>query len=378
MMDDFLERKAVIKVFGVGGCGCSSVQRMVQNKVRGVKFIAVNTDVQSLKHINADKWIAIGRRQTGGLGAGTNPEIGRLSALEQAEEIEDEILGSDLVFVTAGMGGGTGTGAAPVVAEIAKKHHILTLGVVTLPFFSEGKAKMSIALKGVEILRKHCDSLILIPNERIFSIIDANTLEVEAYREIDKYLRTCVQGIAEAVTFPGQQNVDMNDIKKTFKGKGTSFVGIGIGSGPNRAVKAIRSALHSKMVPTNISSATDLIVITTTDPANATMYEIQKVMSEITSIVPVARIDETAVKYGSYHRTGLNDDYIVTVIATGFDSNISSNDMATLVKNMSDEYHIASNFDTTVHQEEEPSKINQKVNLEEDDLDIPTWLKKKN
>ena len=312
---DAFNEKPIIKVIGVGGGGGNAVNRMIENDVKGVEFIVINTDAQVLRLAKADTRLQIGKQLTKGLGAGADPDVGFKAAEESEEEIRDIIQGSDMVFITAGMGGGTGTGASPVVARIAKELGCLTVGIVTKPFSFEGRKRQEQAKKGLEMLKPHVDTLIVVPNDKLLQTIDKNTSMLEAFREVDNVLRRGVQGIAEIVTAPGLINVDFADVRNVMKGKGTALMGIGIAQGPNRAVEAARRAIRSPLLEIDINGATDAIVFITGD-VDIAMQEVVDVMNEIRN----ASTSEIDLVCGAGFNMDLQGELIVTVIATGFDT----------------------------------------------------------
>ncbi|MBN2540469.1 MAG: cell division protein FtsZ [Bacilli bacterium] len=312
-MDDKFNQKPTIKVIGIGGGGGSAVNRMIENEVRGVEFVAMNTDAQVLRLSKADIRLQLGKTLTRGLGAGANPDIGRQAALESEDEIRDMLAETDMVFITAGMGGGTGTGASPVVARIAREMGCLTIGVVTKPFGFEGRRRASVALQGLEELKPYVDTLIVIPNDKLFYIVDKNTPYLDAFREADNVLRQGVQGITEIIAVPGVVNVDFADVKTVMKDKGTALMGIGLAEGENRAVEAARAAIRSPLLETSINGATDAIV-NITSGFDASLYEINEVIEEIQK----SSTTDINVIYGSAINSDLGKEIIVTVIATGF------------------------------------------------------------
>lgn len=277
---DAFNDKPVLKVIGVGGGGGNAVNRMIENDVKGVDFVVINTDAQVLRLAKAETRLQIGKQLTKGLGAGANPEIGRKAAEESEDEIREILRGTDMVFITAGMGGGTGTGASPVIARIAKELGCLTVGIVTKPFSFEGRKRMMQALKGIEELKPFVDTLIVVPNDKLLQITDKSTPMLEAFREVDNVLRRGVQGIAEIIAIPGLINVDFADVKAIMQNKGTALMGIGIASGPNRAVEAARKAIRSPLLEIDINGATDAIVFITSD-VDVTMHEVVEVINEI-------------------------------------------------------------------------------------------------
>jgi cell division protein FtsZ len=312
-MNDKFNQKPTIKVIGIGGGGGSAVNRMIENEVRGVEFVAMNTDAQVLRLSKADIRLQLGKTLTRGLGAGANPDIGKQAALESEDEIRDMLAETDMVFITAGMGGGTGTGASPVVARIAREMGCLTIGVVTKPFGFEGRRRASVAIEGLEELKPYVDTLIVIPNDKLFYIVDKNTPYLDAFREADNVLRQGVQGITEIIAVPGVVNVDFADVKTVMKDKGTALMGIGLAEGENRAVEAARAAIRSPLLETSINGATDAIV-NITSGFDASLYEINEIIEEIQK----SSTTDINVIYGSAINSDLGNEIIVTVIATGF------------------------------------------------------------
>lgn len=319
---DAFNEKPVLKVVGIGGGGGNAVNRMIENDVKGVDFIVINTDAQVLRLAKADTRLQIGKQLTKGLGAGADPEIGEKAALESEEEIREILRGSDMVFITAGMGGGTGTGAAPIVAKIAKELGALVVGIVTKPFSFEGRKRMQQAIKGLEKLKPHVDTLIVIPNDKLLLVTDKETPMLEAFREADNVLRRGVQGIAEIIAIPGLINVDFADVRNVMKNKGTALMGIGIASGPNRAVEAARKAIRSPLLEIDINGASDAIVFITSD-VDITMHEVVEVVTEIQN----ASSSEIDIVYGTGFNIDLQGELIVTVIATGFDSKMDTDEI---------------------------------------------------
>lgn len=313
---DSFNEQPVLKVVGVGGGGGNAVNRMISNDVRGVDFVAINTDAQVLRLSKAETRLQIGKVLTKGLGAGADPEIGRQAAEESEDDIREILRGSDMVFITAGMGGGTGTGAAPVVARIAKELGCLTVGIVTKPFTFEGRKRQQQAIEGLRKLKPLVDTLVVVPNDKLITIADRNLTMVESFREVDNVLRRGVQGIAEIVTNPGLINVDFADVKTVMKNKGTALMGIGVATGQNRAIEAARKAIRSPLLEIDINGATDAIVFITSD-IDITMQEVYDVINEIRN----ASSSEINVVIGTGFNNDLQGELIVTVIATGFDSN---------------------------------------------------------
>lgn len=309
-----MDQLAKIKVIGLGGGGGNAVNRMVESGVKGVEFIAANTDLQALKNSKADIKIQLGSELTGGLGAGANPEIGREAAIESKKDIEDALSGADMVFITCGMGGGTGTGAAPVVAEIAESLGALTVSIVTKPFSFEGKKRMSNAMGGISDLKQHVDTMIVIPNDRLREIIDKTTPMLEAFKEVDNVLRRGVQSISDLIAVVGLVNLDFADVKAVMEKSGRAIIGIGIGMGEDRALEAAKQAVSSPLLETSIEGATDAI-INITGGMNLTLFEAE----QAAEVVRGAAHTDINTIFGSVINENLNDEVIVTVIATGFD-----------------------------------------------------------
>lgn len=304
---------AVIKVIGVGGGGNNAVNRMIEHGVQGVEFIAVNTDAQALKLSSAEIKLQIGAKSTRGLGAGANPEVGKKAAEESKEQLEEALAGADMVFVTAGMGGGTGTGAAPVIAQIARDLGALTVGVVTRPFTFEGRKRQSQALAGTQAMKEAVDTLIVIPNDRLLEIVDKSTPMLEAFREADNVLRQGVQGISDLIAVPGLINLDFADVKTIMSNKGSALMGIGVASGETRAVEAAKKAISSPLLETSITGAKG-VLMNITGGASLSLFEVQ----EAAAIVASASDEDVNIIFGSVINDDLKDEIVVTVIATDF------------------------------------------------------------
>ncbi len=304
---------AKIKVVGVGGGGCNAVNTMIRAGLTGVEFIAANTDKQVLESVLAPTKIAIGQELTRGLGAGANPDTGRKAALEDYAQISEMLSGADMVFITAGMGGGTGTGAAPVFAKIAKEVGALTVGVVTKPFLFEGKKRMKQALEGINQLRESVDSLIIIPNNRLLNISGASLSMMQAFGKADEVLLNAVQGISDLINHTGYINSDFADVRTIMENKGLALMGIGFGQGDHRAVEAATSAISSPLLEDiSINGATG-IIINITGGSNLTLHEV----NEATSIIQEAADEDAQIIFGTVIDESLNDKVKVTVIATG-------------------------------------------------------------
>ena len=315
-----MDQMAKIKVVGVGGGGGNAVNRMIETGVKGVEFIVANTDYQVLSKSKADVKIQLGKQLTDGLGAGGKPEIGRESAVESKKEIEEALKGADMIFITCGMGGGTGTGAASVVAEIAQALGALTVAIVTKPFSFEGKRRMENAMQGLEELKKHVDTLIVIPNDRLREIIDKSTPLIEAFKEVDNVLRRGVQSISDLIAVVGLVNLDFADVKAVMEKSGNAIIGIGIGMGEERAIEAAKQAVSSPLLETSITGATDAI-INITGGVNLTLFEAE----QAAEVVRNAANNDINTIFGSVINENLTDEVIVTVIATGFDKSKKQN-----------------------------------------------------
>ncbi|WP_378739364.1 cell division protein FtsZ [Nocardia brasiliensis] len=305
---------AVIKVVGIGGGGVNAVNRMIEQGLKGVEFIAVNTDAQALLMSDADVKLDVGRELTRGLGAGADPEVGRRAAEDHKDEIEEVLKGADMVFVTAGEGGGTGTGGAPVVAQIARKLGALTIGVVTRPFSFEGKRRGGQAETGITQLRESCDTLIVIPNDRLLQLGDAAVSLMDAFRSADEVLLNGVQGITDLITTPGLINVDFADVKSVMSGAGSALMGIGSARGEGRSVKAAESAINSPLLEASMDGAHG-VLLSIAGGSDLGLFEI----NEAASLVQEAAHIEANIIFGTVIDDSLGDEVRVTVIAAGFD-----------------------------------------------------------
>ncbi|AOX44049.1 cell division protein FtsZ [Spiroplasma sp. NBRC 100390] len=314
-MDNFdnYEQVASIKVIGIGGAGNNAVNRMIEAGVQGVEFIVANTDAQIISVSKSKNKIVLGKETSKGLGAGANPDVGRQAAIESAEEIKEALKGADMVFVAAGMGGGTGTGAAPIIAKIAKEQGALTVGIITTPFSFEGRARNSYAIQGTEELRKHVDSLIIISNDRLLEVIGGVPLK-DSFKEADNILRQGVQTITDLIAVPSLINLDFADIKTVMKSKGNALFGIGIGSGKDKAIEAANKAIISPLLEASIRGAKDAI-INVTGGNTLTLND----ANDAVDIVKQAIGGEVNIIFGTAVNEHLDDEMIVTVIATGFD-----------------------------------------------------------
>ncbi|NLC11741.1 MAG: cell division protein FtsZ [Firmicutes bacterium] len=337
-----MELYAQIKVVGVGGGGSNAVNRMIAAGLKGVDFITVNTDAQALELSRASTKLQIGAKLTKGLGSGGNPEIGRNAAEESREDIQNTLKGADMVFITAGMGGGTGTGAAPIIAEIAKELEALTVGVVTKPFSFEGRRRQAQAEKGVSALKEKVDTLIVIPNDRLLQVVEKRTPILEAFRIADDVLRQGVQCISDLIAIPGVINLDFADVKAIMTETGTALMGVGVGEGDNRTVDAAKAAISSPLLETTIDGARG-VLINITGGTDLGLFEV----NEAADIVAEAADPDANIIFGAVIDEKSKGEVRVTVIATGFDQK------ATIKKEL------------------------ERKDVDIDDLDIPVWLRRK-
>ena len=313
-LDSSQNTGANIKVIGVGGAGGNAVNRMIADDVKGVEFIIANTDVQALQHSNAETKIQLGPKLTRGLGAGSNPEIGSKAAQESEEAIAEALSGADMIFVTAGMGGGTGTGAAPIIAKIAKEEGALTVGVVTRPFSFEGPKRARFAAEGVAQMKEHVDTLVIIANNRLLEIVDKKTPMLQAFQEADNVLRQGVQGISDLITSPGYVNLDFADVKTVMQNQGSALMGIGTANGENRTAEATKKAISSPLLEVSIDGAEQVLLNITGGP-DLSLFEAQ----DASDIVAQAATSDINIIFGTSINEELEDSVIVTVIATGID-----------------------------------------------------------
>jgi cell division protein FtsZ len=384
-MDMNIDQVARIKVIGVGGGGNNAVNRMIEDGVQGVEFIAVNTDAQALNLSRAEIKLQIGTVLTRGLGAGANPEIGRKAVEESKKQLEEILTGADMVFVTAGMGGGTGTGAAPAIAQIAKKLGSLTIGVVTRPFSFEGKKRAVNAEKGIEAMKEAVDTLIIVPNDRLLQIVDKKTPMVEAFREADNVVRQGVQGISDLIAVPGLINLDFADVKTIMSNQGTALMGIGVAKGEDRAIEAAKKAISSPLLETSIDGAKG-VLMNITGSSNLSLFEVQ----EAADIVASTTDQELNMIFGSIINESLTDEIMITVIATGFDDkeNPSTN---TSEETIETQPSSRLNDDRTIRKEhvndlswdwqQQVENVNERSQQSpqlEELLDTPTFLRNRN
>ena len=368
-----MEQMAKIKVIGVGGGGSNAVNRMIEFGLKNVEFITVNTDAQALHMARSEQKLQIGEKLTRGLGAGANPDVGKKAAEESREVINNTLTNADMVFVTAGMGGGTGTGAAAVIAEIARECGALTVGVVTRPFTFEGRKRALQAEQGIASLKEKVDTLIVIPNDRLLEIVDKKTPMIEAFHEADNVLRQAVQGISDLIAVPGLINLDFADVKTIMTERGSALMGIGVASGENRAAEAAKKAIMSPLLETSIEGARG-VIMNITGGANLSLYEV----NEAAEIVIAASDPDVNMIFGAIIDEEMKDDIKVTVIATGFEHKAYIPQDRRPATNHS--HH-------TIHQgqrEAQPSESSETKSVplrpfgsqpSNDQLDIPTFLR---
>ncbi|MGI6740279.1 MAG: cell division protein FtsZ [Brevefilum sp.] len=376
------ESFARIKVVGIGGGGCNAVNRMIDEGLSGIEFIAVNTDSQALHFSNAKLRVRIGEKSTRGLGAGGDPRIGRLAAEESAEELYEVLKGSDMVFVTAGLGGGTGTGAAPIVAQIAKEIGALTIGVVTRPFTFEGTHRSKAAESGASALKEHADTLIVIPNDRLLQIVDKRSGLQDAFKVADDVLRQGVQGISELITIPGLINLDFADVKTIMSEGGAALMAVGQASGEERAAKAAEMAISNQLLDVTIDGARG-ILFNVTGGENLKLYEV----NQAAEIIKETAHPEVNLIFGAVIDEKMGENLRVTVIATGFEG--TSISTATKKAGATQAAHAKQNplptmLEKGAEDEEslmgtpQPSDFEFSTRINTDDLDVPAFLRKRN
>lgn len=344
--DTEMDEYASIKVIGVGGGGSNAVNRMIEADLKGVEFLAVNTDAQALHLSLAELKLQIGTKLTKGLGAGANPDIGREAAEESYDEITKAIQSADMVFVTAGMGGGTGTGAAPVIAQAARESGALTVGVVTRPFSFEGKKRQRKAEEGIQLLKEKVDTLIVIPNDRLLQVVEKRTPIVEAFRIADDVLRQGVQGISDLIAVPGLINLDFADVKTIMLDTGSALMGIGVASGESRTMEAATAAISSPLLETSIEGARG-VLLNITGGSDLGLFEV----NEAADIVAAAADPDANIIFGAVIDENLKEEVRVTVIATGFDE------------------------EKPVAKKSNKAKVNESNYMQSDDLDIPAFMR---
>ncbi len=367
----------IIKVIGIGGGGCNAVNRMINSNIQNVEFIVANTDSQALNLSKALKKIQIGTKLTKGLGAGANPEVGEKAAIEDRENIAEALKGSDMIFITTGMGGGTGTGAAPVIAEIAKETDALVVGVVTKPFRFEGKQRMEKADKGIDQLVNIVDTLITIPNQNLLSFVDKKTSFKDAFLLADDVLRQGVQGISDIITIPGLVNVDFADVKAIMKEAGNAIMGIGIGKGEHKAVEAAGVAISNPLLEGVTMDGAKGVLVNVTGGNDFSLHEYDEIATLIT-----ANSDKNAnIIFGTIIDNSLNDEVRVTVIATGFNDKkaerMPQKDVRLDTVDGEKTYPSREGYSVSEFSTKKAKKTNAPVLYDESDLDIPAFLRKK-
>ena len=365
------ENFAQIKVVGVGGGGSNAVNRMIAEGLRGVEFIAVNADAQALLMSDAPQRIRIGDKLTRGLGAGGQPEIGNKAAEESSHEIEEIVQGADMVFVTCGMGGGTGTGAAPVIAEIARETGALTIGVVTRPFSFEGSRRQNVAIEGIERLKEKVDTLIIIPNDRLLEIVDKKASMTEAFRTADDVLRQGIQGISEVITVPGLINLDFADVRSIMNGGGTSLMAVGSASGENRAVDAAESAVASALLDVTIDGAQGILFNITSGP-DLTLFEV----NEAAEIVKQKAHPDANIIFGAVIDDTMAEQLRITLIATGFDA-AAERKPYVAGRRQEDRKTIAFPKAKIKEPAERLEPAQEEPTYDPEDLEVPTFLRKR-
>ena len=375
-----IETFARIKVIGVGGSGHNAIHRMMETGIHGVEFVAINTDAQALHSSQADQKIHIGKSVTRGLGSGMNPDIGRAAAEEGKEEILDAVRNADMVFITCGLGGGTGTGASPIVAELCKKNNILTVAVVTKPFAFEGAKRREIAEQGLEELRGHVDTIIVIPNDRILQIIDKKTSLIDAFKTVDDVLKQGVAGISDLVTTPGMINVDFADVKAIMQDAGSALMGIGRGTGDNRAMDAAKAAIDSPLLELSIDGAKG-VLFNVTGGKDLGMFEVDEAARFITKAVD----PDAKIIFGAVIDETMDEEIKITVIATGFSAGGGSNyindqgykkpeTLTPKIEEPTREPIKRSMFAPKVMEED---VMEEARNDQQDELEIPAFIRKK-
>lgn len=365
---------AKIKVVGVGGGGCNAVNRMIDAGLQGVSYIAINTDKQALGKCKADTKLQIGEKLTKGLGAGGNPEIGQKSAEENLEDLSKFITGADMVFITAGMGGGTGTGAAPIVAKVAKDMGILTVGVVTRPFTFEGKKRSEHAELGIKFLRKFVDSLVIVPNDKLLETVEENTSLLEAFEMADEVLKQGIQGISELIIDDALINLDFADVTTVMKDRGIAHMGVGKGSGENRVADAVKDAVESPLLETSIDGA-KAVLINVTGGYDLGMLEANEAASEIEK----AADSNAIIIFGAAIKEDIQDEIFITVIATGFESRPSEELLQASVIPGADDNQEKTGGSSIVDSilEDRDDRDSGSSSLADDAFKIPTFLSSK-
>ncbi len=385
LLDEKLENSAKMKVIGIGGAGGNALNTMVETGMQGVDFISVNTDSQALEQNKASVKVQIGKKLTQGLGAGANPEIGRRAMEEDHEEVMDVLQGADMVFVTAGMGGGTGTGAAPIIAEIAKDLGALTVGIVTKPFHFEGIKRMQRVKQGIYECRRNVDTLIVIPNQRLFAVVDKATPLLAAFKIADEVLLHATKGISDLIAIPGLINLDFADVRTVMSEMGHALMGTGFASGEGKAVQAAQQAISSPLLEGVSIRGAQGVLVNITGGSQMTLHEI----SEATTIIYEEAGDKANIIFGAVIDDDLQDSLFVTVIATGFDVDARIQNSIDQVRG--NEKPVNRELPAFMREDEEKKKVNPPIKLPEqkehnkkeidmklplDDLDIPAFLRK--
>lgn len=367
---------AVIKVLGVGGGGSNAINRMMEDNLTGCEFIAINTDAQALMMSNADRKVLIGET---GLGAGSNPEAGKIAAEKSLDEIKETVKDADMVFIALGEGGGTGTGAAPVIAKAARESGCLTVAVVTKPFAFEGRKRMAQAEEGIKIIRPLVDTLIIIPNDKLLEIADDNTTLLNAFKLADNVLKAGVRGVTDLITLPGLINLDFADVKSIIKGAGNALLGEGIASGDNRAIKAAQNAINSPLIEESIDGATGILLNISGGP-DLKLFEI----NEAAEIIRNASSPDANIIFGSVIDEAMNDKIKVTIIATGFSSTkdrVSRSSKEEKTEEKTDINKKLDIFEKEILEDKEETKLDRFPDddfgsIDDDYLDVPTFLRK--
>jgi len=369
LFDEVEVGQARLKVIGIGGGGCNAINTMIVSGLVGVEFIAANTDLQALGTSRALNKIQIGNKLTKGLGAGANPDVGKESALEDIEKIKEALEGSDMVFITAGMGGGTGTGAAPVIAGIARELGALTVGVVTKPFCFEGSKRMQRAEEGLKELNKHVDTLIVIPNQRLLSIAEKTTPLLEAFKMTDNVLYQAVKGIADLISTPGLVNVDFADVRTVMSHMGRAVMGMGLSSGNNRAIEAAQKAISSPLLEDGSIMGAKSVLLNISGGPSLSLHEV----TEASSIIQEAADADANIIFGSVINEAMTEEVVVTVIATGFEKTAPKEEVSRPAtgKNLFAKTADRQTFLRKVMDSDLAGRID-----EDDELDVPTFLRR--
>lgn len=369
-----IEAFARIKVVGVGGGGCNAVNRMISEGVQGIEFITVNTDAQALINSKADIRIRIGDKTTNGLGAGGNPEIGRKSAEESSEELAQALKGSDMVFVTAGMGGGTGTGAAPLICQFAKEAHALTIGVVTRPFTFEGTKRLQAAEQGIARMKEHADTLIVIPNDRLLQMVDRKHSLLDSFKTADEVLRQGIQGISEVITIPGLINLDFADVKNVMSEGGAALMAVGHASGEDRAIKAAELAISNQLLDITIDGARGILFNVTGGPS-LTLYEVD----QAARVIKETAHPEVNLIFGAVIDPNMGDEVRITVIATGFDraGGVPAVRKQVITGNQENRKPAFQLGNEPTREDSRGNRVNEfaPVRFDTKDIDLPTFLR---